>query len=186
MSRRKAHRITVFKRKRGGVRVSPLSRLASHSRGAFLNPIDFSGLESNRRRSRRYRRNPALLSNPMGAIGGVVREVQDVLPDTLSAVGGFVGVKVIPKYIFPANWQVGMLRYASKGITTVALTLVANQVLGKRVGRMVLVGGLVAIGTELAGELLMKVGADISDVLSLGAYLPADYAGMDAYVYPNQ
>jgi hypothetical protein len=171
-------RLTVRKSPRG-VRISPRARLVKRSRGMLLNPLSELALVNEpRRRIRRYRRNPLGFGNP--ALLGI--ETRDVLPDTLGAIGGFIGVKVIPDFIFPATWRVGLMRYGSKGLTTVGLTLLANKFLGRRFGRMVLIGGLVALGSEIAGELLVKIGLPLSSAMSLGAYMPEETSNMNAYI----
>ena len=160
MARRKRasgrkHRLTLR-----GRRISPISRLAPRMAGTVVNP--FAGLNPRRRKRRsirRYRRNPALALPLVGRI---------MIPDVMEiagGVGGFIAVKSIPQMVFPATWQVGIMRPVSQGLTAIGTSLIANRFLGKKVGKMVLYGGLIAMASELVGQLLVKAG------LPLGYYL---------------
>lgn len=166
------HRLTVRGRK-GSLRVSRKSRLAPSfaRRGALINPL--SGFALNRRKRRTYRRNAPLTLPLIGRI-----DTRTVIPEVLGLSGGFIAVKSLPQMIFPINWQVGIMGYASKGITAIVLSMVAKRVVGSRVAKYVLYGGLTAIATELIGQLMVKVG------LPVGLYLtPQD---MSYYMQPSE
>ncbi len=177
MSRKRStgrkHRLSVSG-SRGHLRVARKSRLAPHfaSSGLSINP--FAGLSANRRRRRSLYRNPARsISVPM--LGSM--ELPQI-PELLGGVAGFVAVKSLPTMLFPANWQVGVMRIASQGITTLGVSLLANRFLGRRIGRMALYGGLIAMGSELAGQLMVKVGVPV------GLYLQPQDLGY--YMQPNE
>lgn len=155
-SKRAKRRSLSVTGRRGSLRVASGSRLAPSfaRRGTMINPF-----ATNRRIRRRVRRNPAI-SIPLAGRFDI-----PAIPELAGGIAGFVAVKSIPSMIFPANWQVGLMRVASQGITTIASSLLASRFLGKRFGKMVLTGGLIAMGTELVGQLLVKMG------VPLGLYL---------------
>jgi hypothetical protein len=122
-------------------RISKRSRIAHKMRGMQINPFKL----------------PAI----MPIIGQV------------AGVGvGYYGVKLLPKYILPAAWQVGIAGTASKIGITVALSMAAKYVFKKPdLQRAILVGGLIAVATEL-----------IDPMLGLTAAAPATTAG---YILPS-
>jgi hypothetical protein len=149
----KARRLSVFGRP-GAVSLSSFSRLAPHSRGMHLNP-------ARSRRVRHYRSNPAL-----ALPAGLGRIEIPAMNELAGGVAGFIAVKAIPSMLFPVTWRSGYMKYVSAGITVVALTVIANKILGRSVGKAVLMGGLIAIGSEIAGTLLAKVGVPMNYYLS--------------------
>lgn len=171
----KRHRLSVTG-KRGGLHVTRRSRLAPRfaARHMSINPFSFDGLSANRRRSRRHLRR-----NPAGSIAVPVLGNFELprIPELAGGIAGFVAVKSLPSMIFPATWQKGYMRIASQGITVVGATLLANRMLGRNVGRMVLYGGLIAIGSELVGQLMVKVGVPVGVYLQpqdMGYYIQAN------------
>ena len=101
--------------------------------------------------------------------------------DSLFITAGFMGVKIIPARFVPVEWKTGVKGYAVKGLITLALSMATNKVVSKEAGKLVLLGGLVALETEIAGQLLDKAGVTtVSESLSLGAYV--DNNQMSAYV----
>lgn len=156
--KRKPSRLTVYRSKRGGVDISPFSRLASRSAGTHLNPFaGFSGLSANKkRRSIRRRRNPALSLPLVGRIA-----IPD-MTEVFAGSAGFIAVKSLPTMVFPANWQTGIMGYASKGITLIGVSMLSSKFLGRKVGNAVAMGGAIAIASELLGQLLVKAGMPVS------------------------
>lgn len=150
MAKKKTHRLSAFGRA-GALTLSGHSRLAPMSRGMFINP-------ARRRRSiKRYRSNPAL-----ALPAGLGRLEIPAINELAGGIAGFVAVKTVPTMLFPITWRTGYMKYVSEGITVVALTVIANKVMGRAVGKAVLMGGLIAIGSELAGSLLAKVGVPMN------------------------
>lgn len=164
--RSKTRRLSVSGRS-GRVRVSPLSRLAPRSAGRILNPF----ASTNRHRmKRKYYRNPALAIPLIGKVDIDLKEIG-------GGIAGFVLVKTVPSMVFPMNWQVGIMRIASQGLTAIVGSMLAGKFLGKRFGKMVLYGGLIALGSELAGQLLVKVGVPLAQVNGMGLYLTPEQMG---------
>lgn len=165
----RSHRISVTG-SRGSLRVARRSRLAPGfaSRGTMINP--FAGFAMNRRRVRRYKRNPTL-SLPLVGSTFIPEPVE-----ILGGAGGFMAVKAIPTMFFPANWQVGVMKIASQGITAVGVSMLASRFLGKKIGRAVMYGGVLAIATELVGQLMLKAG------LPVGYYMAPSAEGLSYYM----
>lgn len=155
--------------KRGGVQTmrkhSRRIRFSGRRSLGLMNP--FSGMDfSENRRKRRYNRNPAILGTIAPAL-----DTSTILPELAGGLVGFVAAKAIPTLVMPANWQSGVMKYVGQGVSTLVVSYAASKVMNKRVGKMVLYGGMIAIGTELLGGLLLKVGVPISDVMGMGLYL---------------
>jgi hypothetical protein len=119
------HRLAGFG-SRGSIMVSPLSRLAPHSRGMRLNPF-------------------------------INLDIKETGIDLVSALVGFTGVKLIPQYVLPMLGQTndGYMKYVGQAGTAVILYMVTDKVLKKpRVAKMILIGSLLGIATELLSTVL--------------------------------
>lgn len=182
----KSHRLTVYKAKRG-VKISPKARLVHKYRGHIINPLDSIGELAlfnprHRRHIMRYKHNPlGVATNKLMGFS-----VVDTLPDVVACLGGFAGAKIIPSFIpVPVSWKVGIQGTAVKLATVLVLTIGANKLLGSKVAKAVFVGGLVAVGSELLGDILVKAGLPLSEAISLGATItPQDLsASLNQQVY---
>lgn len=76
------------------------------------------------RRMRGMRINPAILP-----------PIMPLITEVVGVTAGFIGVKLIPKYIIPTTWQVGIMGTAVKLGSAIALSAVAGMVLRKQIGR---------------------------------------------------
>jgi len=139
--KRGKHALTVFGRK-GRVRVSKRSKLVKRSRGRMLNPSGILG------------RIPPMM-------------------DIIYLAGGGIITRFIPTLLpIPVKLKTGLGRIAVQGVSAIGLGYIIGKVFKQeRIGRLVLMGGLVSTAITIIDSYILKGRLAEGD---LSVYLPAD------------
>lgn len=155
----RARRKAPAKRRIRRVRRNPATKVAqrrTYARTARMNPV--------RRRRRTIRRNPISMK-------GVVNDL--VMPAAIGAVGAIANDALFVYLPLPAQFKApGFARYASKGITAVALTWLASMVVKRQTAIQLGVGALTTLTAEIARGFMAA---------NIPALAPAAMEGMGVY-----
>jgi len=152
MSKSRKHLLTTFGVPRN-LMISRASQLTSRSRGRRLNPFKLPNMGN----------------------------IKETAVDVASALIGFTGVKLIPKYIVPAQYLEGYMGYAVQVGTGVALYMITAKVLKKpRIAKMILLGSLLAVANDIMQKVLpiSDMGYWTPDVPSYSGRAQDSFAGV--------
>jgi hypothetical protein len=101
------------------------------------------------RKHRGMKMNPAILGMKLPAI-------MPLMNDVLGITAGYVAVKLVPKYLFPAigiTEPTGIMGTVTKVAVVIGVSVIAGVVLKKpAIQRALVLGGLVAIAVDLLGQ----------------------------------
>lgn len=153
-------------------------RRRKHSRRRRRNPaVTFNPKRRSRRR--RTRRNPLGITRSVGQIFGRTQ-----ITDALFGGIGFIATKVAPTFLpIPVQLKTGVVKYATGAVTAFGLGLLGRQVLGRKAGDMIWLGGLISVASDLISELVLPMlappalapaGGTTSGMM--GSYIPAGSA----------
>ena len=104
--------------------------------------------------SRIARKHRGFLLNPALSLGGLMPSGA-MIQDVLGITAGYVAVKLIPKYLFPAigvTEPTGVMGTVTKVGIVVGVGLIAGFAKKPALKRALVLGGLVAIAIDLLGQ----------------------------------
>lgn len=146
---------SMAKRRRGRKRSNPgVSRRRRRSSRRRSNPYSFArGMVTNRRRrrTRRFSRNPLVKGKALEQI--------------LLVGAGFLAAPMVSNLIpFTPSSKLG--EYLKKAAAVTVGATIVNQILGKRYGNALLLGGMINVGVDVLREFVPAFGGGV------GAYFP--------------
>ena len=132
-----------------------------------------------RRSTRRVRRNPITMRSVTNDL---------LIPAATGAVGAIVNDALFTYLPLPAQFKTpGVARYASKGVSAIAMTWLASMVLQRQTALRLGVGALTTLSAEIARDLMARTMPQLAPVAmegmgvytmgGMGYYNPALPAG---------
>lgn len=178
-ARARGKRRAPVKARRRRVRRNPATQYRqrrTYARTATMNP------RRRRRRSsaRRVRRNPIRMQNIM----------RDLLqPAAIGATGAIVNDALFTYLPIPTQFKTpGMMRYASKGISAVAMVWLASHVVKKETAAQLGIGALTQLSAEIFRNFIAQNVPALAPaaIEGMGYYNPAAVAGGGVGYYTNE